>query len=65
LHFLNIFWKNSKIPNLIKIRPFGAELFYAEGKKDRQTHRQAGRQAGRQTGMKKLIDPFRNFAKND
>ena len=39
-----------QIPNLLKIRPVGAELFYADG------------QADKQTGMMKLIVAFRNYA---
>ena len=38
--------KNTQIPNFIKIRPVGAELFHADG----------------QTDKTKLIVAFRNFA---
>jgi hypothetical protein len=34
LGFLDRFWKNPQIPNLIKIRPVGAELFNADGQTD-------------------------------
>jgi hypothetical protein len=44
---LTDFPKISKISNLIKIRPVGAELFHADG----------------QTDTTKLIVAFRNFAK--
>jgi hypothetical protein len=44
--FLDSFSKKSQISNLIKIRPMGAELFYADG----------------QTDIMKLIVAFRNFA---
>jgi len=33
LRFLERFWKNSQIPNFMKIRPLGPELFHV----DRQT----------------------------
>jgi hypothetical protein len=41
-----IFEKNIKISNFMKVRPVGAELFHAD----------------RQTDMTKLIVAFRNFA---
>jgi len=31
------FFKNTQIPNFIKIRLVGPELFHADGRKDRQT----------------------------
>jgi len=34
---LDIFYKNTKIPNLMKIRPVGAEFFYADGRTDGRT----------------------------
>ena len=46
MKFLDIFWKNSQILSLLKVRPVGAELFHADG----------------QTDMTKLIVAFRNFA---
>jgi hypothetical protein len=46
-NFLERFPKNYKVPNLMKIRPVGAELFHAY----------------EQTDMTKLIIAFRNFAK--
>ena len=48
LNFLDIFSKNSEIPNFMKIRPVGAELFIADG----QT-----------AGMMKLMVALHNFAK--
>jgi len=39
------FSKNTPIPNLMKIRPMGAELFHADGQRD----------------MTKIIVSFRNF----
>ena len=41
LNFLNLFSKNTHIRNLMKIRPVGAELFYANGRTDRhdEAHR--------------------------
>jgi len=39
-----------QISNFMKIRPVGAELFYADGK------------ANKQRDKTKLIAPFRNFA---
>ena len=49
-----IFWpdlrKNTRISNLMKIRPVGAELFHRDEQTDRQTD------------MTKLRDVFRNFA---
>jgi hypothetical protein len=61
LNFLNIFWKNTKIPNLIKIRPVGGELLYEEGKKDRQT----GTHTHTNTHIGKLLDTFCKFTKSD
>jgi len=49
MNFLNRFSKNIHVPNFMKIRPVGAELFHADG------------QAHRQTYMTKLIIAFRNF----
>jgi hypothetical protein len=46
LNFLDTFSKNIQIPNLKKIRPMGAELFYNEARTDRRTD------------MAKLIDDF-------
>jgi hypothetical protein len=43
----SFFSKNNEIPNFVKIRPVGAELFHAD----------------RQTDMTKLTVAFRNFAK--
>ena len=34
------FSKNSQIPNFMKIRPVGAELFQADGRTDGRTDRQ-------------------------
>jgi len=34
LNFLGRFSKNPQIPNFTKIRPVGAELFYAGGRTD-------------------------------
>ena len=45
LNFLERFSKNTQISNLLKIRPVGAELFYAH----------------RRTDMTKLIVAYRNF----
>jgi len=42
----------------MKIRPVGAELFYADGRTDGQTDRQADRQ----TDVTNLIITFRSFA---
>jgi len=46
LEFLDSFWKNSQIPNFIKVHPVGSELFNADGRAD----------------MTKLIVAFRDFA---
>ena len=51
-NFLATFSKTTKILNLMKIRPLGAELFHADGQTDRQTD------------MTKLIVAFRNYAKS-
>ena len=40
------FSKNTQIPNFMKIRPVGDEMFHADG----------------QTDMTKLINGFRNFS---
>jgi len=48
------FSKNTQISNFMKIRPVGAELFHADGRKDRQKTRR--------THMTKLTVAFRNFA---
>jgi len=40
LIFFDLFSNNTDVPNFIKIRPVGAELFHADGQKDRRTHRQ-------------------------
>jgi hypothetical protein len=53
--FVNSFSKNTQIPNFIKTRPAGAELFLVERWTD---ERREGR-----TDMTKLIVAFRNFAK--
>jgi len=50
--FLDRFSKNSEKSNVMKIRPLGAELFYAEGRTEWQ----------RQTDRTELIVAFRNFA---
>ena len=34
LYFLNTFSKSSQIPNFVKIRPVGTELFHADGETD-------------------------------
>ena len=47
---LDIFSKNTQIPNFLKILPVGAELFHADGRTDGQTD------------MTKIIVAFRNFA---
>jgi len=52
--FLWIFSKNTQVSNLMKILLVGAELFRADGRKDRQTDRR--------TDIKVLIVAFRNFA---
>jgi len=49
-----IFLKNMQMPNFIKIRRVGAELFHADGWTDGQMDRQ--------TDMTKLIVALRNFA---
>jgi len=46
LNFHKRFSKNTQIPNLIKIRSVGAEMFHADG----------------QTDVTKLIVAFRSFA---
>ena len=46
LDFFDRFSKNTHIPNLMKIRPVGAEFFHSDGL----------------TEMTKLIVAFRNFA---
>ena len=51
LNFLDRFSKNTQILISRKIRPLRAELFHADGRKDRCTD------------VTKLIDAFRNFAK--
>ena len=43
----------TQIQNFVKIRPVGAELFHADGQKDRQT----------ETKMTKLGSVVRSFAK--
>jgi len=45
-----VFSKNIQIPNFMRIRPVGAELFHVD------------RRAEGGTGMTKLIVTFRNFA---
>ena len=45
------FSKDTEIPNFMKIRPVGAELFHADGRTDGQTD------------ITKPIVPFRNSAK--
>jgi len=47
LNFLDSFSINTPIPNFMKIRPLGAELFHVDGRTDRH--------------MTKLIVAFRNF----
>jgi len=44
--FFDIFWKNTQIPNFMKIPPVGAELFHEDGRTD----------------MTKLIVAFGNHA---
>jgi len=39
LESLNSFSKHTPLPNFIKIRPVGAELFHADWRTDRQTWR--------------------------
>ena len=39
MNFLDIFSKNTQISYLMKMRPVGIELFYADGQTDRQTDR--------------------------
>jgi hypothetical protein len=46
LNFLERFSKNTQIPDVMKIRLVGAELFHADGQRD----------------MAKLMVAFRNFA---
>jgi hypothetical protein len=46
LNYLDRFSKNTKIQNFMKIRPFGAKLFHADG----------------QTDMPKVTVALRNFA---
>jgi len=41
LNFLDRFSKNIRISNFIKIRPLGAELFGADGQKDKRMARQS------------------------
>jgi len=48
--FSGQFSKNTQMPNFMKIRPVGAEVFHADGWTDRQIH------------MTRLIVAFRNFA---
>jgi len=49
--FSKVFRNITPLPNFLKIRPVGAELFHAD------------RRTGRQPVMTKLIVAFRNFAK--
>jgi hypothetical protein len=60
------FSKNADVLNFIKIRPVGAEVFYADRQTDGGTvgsrYRKPDRQTDRETGMAKLIVPFPNFA---
>jgi len=51
LEFCQRFSKNPLIPNFMKIRPVGAELFHASRRTDGWTD------------MAKVIVAFRNFAK--
>ena len=51
LNVFDMFSKNTDISSFIKIRPVGAELFYAD------------RQTDRQTDVTKLVVAFLNFAK--
>jgi len=56
LSFLDRLSKNTQIPNFVKIRPMGNELFHGGGRTDRQRERE------RETDMTKLIVTFHNFA---
>ena len=49
IFWTGFFFKTTQIPNLMKIRPFGAELFHAERWTDGRTH------------MTIVIIAFRNF----
>jgi hypothetical protein len=60
LNFLNKFSKNTQISNLMKIRPVGAELFYADGRTYGQTDRWT--EGRTKTDMEKTIAFFRYFA---
>jgi hypothetical protein len=54
LSFIDVFSKNTQIPNFKKIHSVGTEMFYADGQTDGNTHRR--------TDMTKLIVAFRNSA---
>jgi hypothetical protein len=41
LNLRDRFSKNTRILNVVKIRPVGAELFHADGRTDRQTYDEA------------------------
>ena len=51
LNFLGRYSRSTQISNFMKIRPVGAELFYADGRMDGQTD------------VTKLIVAFLNFVK--
>jgi len=55
LNFLDMFSKNTPISNFMKISQVGAELFYADGRKDGQTDI---------TKLKVAFRHFANAAKN-
>ena len=38
LNFLNKFSKNTQIPNFMKIRPVGAQLFHVDRRTDREAN---------------------------
>jgi hypothetical protein len=54
MNFLGTFSKKSQMSSFVKMRPVGAELFHADGRRNGRTDTQ--------TDMTKLIVAFRNFA---